>query len=72
MHHDDFEKVQQSIYFAIQVSLIDKKVKDGYQHPKIFIVHYRFDPSLFKGTLFETELKMLPIDYCSDFKNDND
>jgi len=36
--------------------LIDKKVKDGYEHPKIFIVHYRFDPSLFKGTLFETEL----------------
>lgn len=36
--------------------LIDKKVKDGYEHPKIFIVHYRFDPELFKGTLFEVEL----------------
>jgi len=36
--------------------LIDKKVKDGYEYPKIFIVHYRFDPHLFKGTLFETEL----------------
>lgn len=36
--------------------LIDKKVKDGYEYPKIFIVHYRFDPSLFQGTLFEAEL----------------
>ncbi len=36
--------------------LIDKKVKDGYEYPKIFIVHYRFDPELFKGTLFEVEL----------------
>ena len=36
--------------------LIDKKIKDGYTHPKIFIVHYRFDPELFKGTLFEVEL----------------
>ncbi len=36
--------------------LIDKKVKDGYEYPKIFIVHYRFDPDLFKGTLFEVEL----------------
>ena len=36
--------------------LIDKKVKDGYEYPKIFIVHYRFDPELFQGTLFEVEL----------------
>ena len=36
--------------------LIDKKKKDGYEYPKIFIVHYRFDPLLFSGTLFETEL----------------
>ena len=36
--------------------LIDKKVKDGYEYPKIFIVNYRFDPSLFQGTLFEAEL----------------
>ncbi len=36
--------------------LIDKKIKDGYEYPKIFIVHYRFDPTLFQGTLFETEL----------------
>ena len=36
--------------------LIDKKVKDGYEYPKIFIVHYRFSEELFQGTLFETEL----------------
>lgn len=36
--------------------LIDKKVKDGYDYPKIFIVHYRFDSELFQGTLFEVEL----------------
>lgn len=36
--------------------LIDKKKKDGYEFPKIFIVHYRFDPELFQGTLFEVEL----------------
>ena len=36
--------------------LIDKKVKDGYEYPKIFIVHYRFSHELFQGTLFETEL----------------
>ena len=36
--------------------LIDKKTKDGYEYPKIFIVHYRFSPELFQGTLFETEL----------------
>ena len=36
--------------------LIDKKIKDGYEYPKIFIVHYRFSPELFQGTLFETEL----------------
>ena len=36
--------------------LIDKKIKDGYEYPKIFVVHYRFDPGLFNGTLFEVEL----------------
>jgi len=36
--------------------LIDKKVKDGYDYPKIFLVHYRFNNELFKGTLFEVEL----------------
>jgi len=27
-----------------------------FEYPKIFIVHYRFSPELFQGTLFETEL----------------
>lgn len=36
--------------------LIDKKVKDGYDYPKIFLLHYRFDPALYTGSLFETEL----------------
>ena len=36
--------------------LIDKKIKDGYEYPKIFIAHYRFSPELFDGSLFETEL----------------
>ena len=36
--------------------LIDKKVKNGYTYPKIFIVHYRFDDDLYYGSLFETEL----------------
>jgi len=36
--------------------LIDKKVKVGYDYPKIFVTHYQFNPSVFSGTLFETEL----------------
>ena len=36
--------------------LIDKKIKDGYKYPKIFLVHYRFESEIFNGTLFETEL----------------
>ena len=36
--------------------LIDKKVKVGYDYPKIFVAHYQFDSSVFAGTLFETEL----------------
>ncbi|MBD23710.1 MAG: hypothetical protein CMG46_01685 [Candidatus Marinimicrobia bacterium] len=36
--------------------LIDKKVKKGYDYPKMFLVQYRFDNILFNGTLFETEL----------------
>ena len=36
--------------------LIDKKIKDGYSYPKIFLVHYRFNDDIFNGTLFETEL----------------
>lgn len=36
--------------------LIDKKIKEGYKYPKIFIINYSFDDKLFNGTLFETEL----------------
>lgn len=52
----------QYLLFCTQINdtnycfMIDKKVKDGYEYPKIFIVHYRFSPELFNGTLFEVEL----------------
>ena len=36
--------------------LIDKKIKEGYSYPKIFIVPYHFKNDLYKGTLFECEL----------------
>jgi len=36
--------------------LIDKKVKVGYDYPKIFVAPYQFDNSVFTGSLFETEL----------------
>ena len=36
--------------------LIDKKIKEGYDYPKIFIPPYHFPPEYFKGTLFECEL----------------
>lgn len=36
--------------------LIDKKVKVGYDFPKIFVTPYQFDTDIFLGTLFETEL----------------
>ena len=36
--------------------LIDKKVKDGYEYPKIFILPYYWSPELYEGTLFECEL----------------
>ena len=35
---------------------IDKKIKDGYDFPKIFILPYEFSPDLYKSTLFECEL----------------
>jgi hypothetical protein len=35
---------------------IDKKIKDGYDYPKIFILPYEFSPDLYKSTLFECEL----------------
>ena len=36
--------------------LIDKKIKQGYDFPKIFVLNYRFTKDIYKGTLFETEL----------------
>ena len=36
--------------------LIDKKKKEGYKYPTIFILHYRFSEEIYNGTLFETEL----------------
>lgn len=35
---------------------IDKKIKEGYDYPKIFILPYEFSSELYKGTLFECEL----------------
>ena len=36
--------------------LIDKKIKEGYDYPKIFILPYNFHYSLFQGSLYECEL----------------
>lgn len=35
---------------------IDKKIKEGYSFPKIFILPYEFSPEIYKSTLFECEL----------------
>jgi len=35
---------------------IDKKIKEGYNFPKIFILPYEFSSELYKSTLFECEL----------------
>ena len=35
---------------------IDKKIKEGYNYPKIFILPYQFSSNLYKGTLLECEL----------------
>ena len=35
---------------------IDKKIKEGYDYPKIFILPYIFSSELYKGTLLECEL----------------
>ena len=35
---------------------IDKKIKEGYDFPKIFILPYEFSSDLYKGTLLECEL----------------
>lgn len=36
--------------------LIDKKIKNGYDYPKMFIIPYSFNEELYNGSLFETEL----------------
>ena len=36
--------------------LIDKKINEGYSYPKIFVLPYRFNTSIYNGTLLETEL----------------
>ena len=36
--------------------LIDKKIKEGYDFPKIFVLPYRFNKDIYSGTLLETEL----------------
>ena len=36
--------------------LIDKKVKVGYDYPKIFVVPYSMDSSVYTGSLFDVEL----------------
>ena len=36
--------------------LIDKKIKEGYHYPKIFILPFQFDQEFYKGSLYECEL----------------
>lgn len=36
--------------------LIDKKIKTGYDYPKMFVLHYKFSDKIYDGTLFECEL----------------
>ena len=42
--------------YLLYCTRIDKKIKTGYEYPKMFLVKYRFNNILFNGTLFETEL----------------
>ena len=44
------------IYNVNYALLIDKKIKNGHDYPKMFIVQYRFHDDLYHGSLFETEL----------------
>ena len=41
--------------------LIDKKIKDGYEYPKIFIVHYRFSNELFKEPFLKQNLSEINL-----------
>ncbi len=36
--------------------LIDKKIKEGYNYPKIFILPFQLDQEFYKGSLYECEL----------------
>lgn len=36
--------------------LIDKKIKAGYDFPKMFVLHYKFSEDIYNGSLFECEL----------------
>tara|TARA_B100000963_G_scaffold361830_1_gene400099 strand:- start:265 stop:1224 length:960 start_codon:yes stop_codon:yes gene_type:complete len=58
--------------------LIDKKVKVGYDFPKIFVIPYTMDPSVYTGSLFDVELVrdkqnewLLLIGDCYYFKSQN-
>lgn len=63
-HHIFFLKSSGTPYllFMSQINginycfFIDKKIKEGYDYPKIFILPCQFSNELFKGTLFECEL----------------
>ena len=63
-HHIFFLKSSGTPYllFMSQINginycfFIDKKIKEGYDYPKIFILPYEFPPELYKSTLFECEL----------------
>jgi hypothetical protein len=63
-HHVFFLKSSGTPYllFLSQINginyafLIDKKIKEGYDYPKIFILPYIFSSELYKGSLFECEL----------------
>ena len=63
-HHIFFLKSSGTPYllFMSQINsinycfFIDKKIKEGYDYPKIFILPYQFTSNLYKGSLFECEL----------------
>ena len=47
--------VEHHIYYFTQINgvnynfFIDKKIKEGYDYPKIFILPYEFSPELYKS-----------------------
>ena len=63
-HHIFFLKSSGTPYllFMSQINginycfFIDKKIKEGYDYPKIFILPYQFSSECYKGTLMECEL----------------